>query len=96
MSEVQTVQLSMAQKIVIGTVSGVLVIAFGWFGATVSDMRDKVQDTALKMAVIEAKVESSIDLQKRVTVLESDHSAATERVNSLAFRITALEQELHR
>lgn len=78
----QTIQFTMTHKVV----ASLIVALLGYMAWT-------VQDTSTKVAVLDAKVESSIDLQKRVTILESDHSAATERVNSLAFRITALEQE---
>lgn len=76
----QTIQLNMTQKVIGGAIMGLL----AWTAWT-------VQDTSLKVAVLDAKVEGSIDLQKRVTTIESDIAAQHERMNGFASRIAALE-----
>lgn len=81
MSTDPAIQFTMTQKIVGGCISAVLI----WTAYT-------TQQTSIQVAVLDAKLESATDLRNRVNVMETDLSAARERMNGLAARITELEQ----
>lgn len=79
----EPLQFTMTHKIVGGCITAILV----WTAYT-------TQQTSTQVAVLSAQVESGVDLRNRVNIMEKDQSTSFERMNSLAGRITALEQKL--